>query len=88
MDKNNFRTRVTPKNKKTNLSINPEIWKRFQIFAALKKIGVSEYVMQLIDKELKDKKEEFEKLSRENRIKNENAIRKINEKKPKKNNWI
>lgn len=65
MDKNNFRTRVTPKKKKTNIMVDEDIWERFKYFVRLKKISISDYTMQIVIKELNDKKDELKKLDYE-----------------------
>jgi len=56
--------KIIPRSKKvrTSITVEERIWKKFQQCAALKGKDASEYVMDLIKRELEEKKEEFEHL--------------------------
>ena len=77
MDKNNLLTKLTPKKKKTNVMVEPLIWEKFKRFARLKDKDTSEYMMELVTSELKNKEDEFNELDKKNRIRLDQATKKV-----------
>jgi len=64
MDKNNIITKITPKYKKTNVMIDEIVWEKFKKCSSLLNKNSSEYLRELIEKELSERKNEFEDLYR------------------------
>jgi len=53
--------KIIPRSKKirTSITLDKELWKKFQYYCSLKRTNASKYLMTLIEEELKKQEEDF-----------------------------